>query len=110
MMPLIAHNFLESIDLLAAAAKNFSEQCVKGLKATENGPRTVEQGLAICTALAPEIGYLNAAAIAKEAYKTGETVRQVARRQTKLSEEELNRVLDPQAMVQPGLSGAPSGG
>jgi fumarate hydratase class II len=110
MMPVIAHNLLESIDLLAAASRNFAQQCVEGLKATENGPRTVEQGLAICTALAPEIGYLAAAAIAKEAYKTGETVREVARRQTQLSEDDLARILDPQAMVEPGLSGAPSGG
>ncbi|MGH2369693.1 MAG: class II fumarate hydratase, partial [Chloroflexota bacterium] len=86
MMPLIGHNLLESIDLLAAASANFSAQCVKGLEAMESGPKTVEQGLAICTALAPEIGYDAAAAIAKEAYQTGRTVREVARDHTRLAD------------------------
>ena len=110
MMPLIAHNLLQSIDLLAAATKNFADQCVTGLQATEHGPEKVEQGLAICTSLVPEIGYLAAADIAKEAYKTGETVRQVAKRKTNLSDADLERILDPEAMTRPGLTGAPSGG
>jgi fumarate hydratase class II len=110
MMPLIARNLLESIELLAAATANFSSQCVEGLHATEHGPETVERGLAICTALAPEIGYLAAADIAKEAHKTGETVRQVARRKTQLSDADLDRILAPEAMTEPGLTGAPMGG
>jgi fumarate hydratase class II len=110
MMPLIAHNLLQSIDLLAAGSRNFARQCVQGLRATENGPRSVEQGLAICTALAPEIGYDSAAAIAKEAYQTGQTVREVARRRTGLSEADLERLLDPEAMTKPGLTGVPVGG
>ena len=110
MMPLIAHNLLESIDLLAAAVQNFAVQCVQGITATEHGPRTVEQGLAICTSLVPEIGYLESAAIAKEAYKTGETVRQVARRKTNLSDADLERILNPEEMTKPGLTGAPAGG
>ena len=110
MMPMIAHNLLQSIDLLAAATKNFAEQCVKGITATDNGPRSVEQGLAICTSLVPEIGYLASANIAKEAYKTGETVRQVARRQTNLTDADLQRIIDPEAMTKPGLTGAPGGG
>ena len=110
MMPLIGHNLLQSIDLLASASRNFSEQCVKGLQATENGPRQVEQGLAICTALVPEIGYDAAAAIAKEAYQTGQTVREVARRRTPLSEADLDRLLAPEEMTKPGLTGAPMGG
>ena len=110
MMPVIAHNLLESIDLLAAGARNFSRQCVAGLVATENGPATVERGLAICTALAPEVGYDAAAAIAKEAYRTGRTVREVAREKTQLSEDDLNRILAPDEMTKPGLTGAPMGG
>jgi fumarate hydratase class II len=110
MMPVIAHNLLQSIDLLAAATKNFADQCVKGLTATENGPKLVEQGLAICTSLVPEIGYLESAAIAKEAYKTGETVREVARRKTQLSDADLGRILNPEDMTKPGLTGAPGGG
>ena len=70
----------------------------------------VEQGLAICTALAPAIGYDAAAAIAKEAYQSGKTVRQVARERTSLSDDELERLLNPEAMTEPGLTGAPMGG
>ena len=110
MMPVTAYNFLQSITLLAAAARNFSRQCVTGLKATTRGPEMVERGLAICTALAPVIGYDAAADISKEAYKTGKTVREVAREKTRLPEEELARILDPAAMTQPGLEGDPSRG
>jgi fumarate hydratase class II len=110
MLPVIAHNLLQSIDLLGAAAGNFAAQCVQGLEATDRGPRLVEQGLAICTALVPEIGYDAAAAIAKEAYRTGRTVREVARERTDLSDADLDRILDPVAMTAPGLTGAPAGG
>ncbi len=89
--------------LLAAAARNFTEQCVKGIAATARGPEMVERGLAICTALAPLIGYDDAANISKEAYKTGKTVREVAREKTNLSDEELDRILNPANMTKPGL-------
>jgi fumarate hydratase class II len=104
MMPVAARNLLESIDLLAGAAANFSEQCVKGLSATERGPEMVERGLAIATALAPVIGYDAAAAIAQEAAASGRTIREVAREKTDLPDEELDRILDPAAMTEPGLS------
>lgn len=81
-----------------------------GLQATANGPAMVERGLAICTALAPEIGYDAAAAIAKEAYKTGRTVAEVALEKTGLSADDLKRILNPESMVFPGLTGAPMGG
>ena len=110
MMPLIAHNLLQSIDLLGAATANFSRQCVAGLQATDRGPALVEQGLAICTGLAPLIGYDAAAAIAKAAYETGKTIREVARERTDLSEEQLNEALDAEAMTKPGLGGGPAGG
>jgi fumarate hydratase, class II len=102
MMPVVAYNLLQSIALLAAAADNFVEQCIAGLKATERGPQMVERGLAICTALAPRIGYDAAAEIAKEAARSGRTIREVARERTSLSEEELTRILDPLAMTEPG--------
>jgi fumarate hydratase class II len=102
MMPVVAYNLLQSIALLAAAADNFVEQCIVGLKATERGPQMVERGLAICTALAPHIGYDAAAEIAKEAARSGRTIREVARERTSLSEEELTRILDPLAMTEPG--------
>ena len=110
MMPVLAYNLLQSITLLAAAARNFTEQCVKGIQATTKGPEMVERGLAICTSLAPIIGYDAAASISKEAYKTGKTIREVAREKTDLSEAELDRILDPASMTQPGLEGGPAGG
>jgi fumarate hydratase class II len=110
MMPVAAYNLLQSIQLLAAVARNFTEQCIKGLKATTKGPEMVERGLAICTSLAPVIGYDAAAAISKEAHKTGKTIREVAREKTDLSEEDLDRILDPAAMTKPGLEGGPVGG
>lgn len=103
MMPVAAYNLLQSIDLLSTASQNFSAQCIKGLRATSRGPEQVENGLALCTALVPAIGYDAAAAISKHAFASGETVREVARKETKLSEEELNSLLDPMKMTEPGL-------
>jgi fumarate hydratase class II len=110
MLPLIGYNLLQSITLLANAARNFTERCVVGLKATDRGPELVEKGLMLATALAPVIGYDAAAAIAKEAARTGRTIREVARERTGLSEEELDRILDPARMVEPGLSVGPVAG
>ncbi len=110
MMPVSAYNLLQSISLLAAGARNFSRQCIAGLTATTRGPEMVERGLAICTSLAPVIGYDAAAAISKEAYKTGRTVREVARERAALSEEQLNHILNPENMTRPGLEGGPAGG
>jgi len=110
MMPVAAYNLLESIELLASAADNFTTNCIVGLTATQNGPEMVERGLMTTTALAPEIGYDAAAAIAKEAFASGRTIREVAREKTSLTAEELERLLDPSAMTEPGLTGAPGGG
>ncbi|HVB24745.1 MAG TPA: class II fumarate hydratase [Ktedonobacteraceae bacterium] len=110
MMPISAYNLLQSISLLAAASRNFTEQCINGLQATTKGPEMVERGLAICTALAPIIGYDAAASLSKEAYKTGKTIREMAREKTGLSEKELDRILDPASMTKPGLEGGPAGG
>lgn len=110
MMPVAAYNLLQSINLLATSAHNFTEQCIKGIKATTRGPEMVERGLAICTSLAPVIGYDAAANIAKEAAKTGRTIREVASEKTSLSAEELERILDPASMTKPGLEGGPAGG
>jgi fumarate hydratase class II len=104
MMPVAAYNFIESISLLVSEADNFRTKCIDGIVATEKGPASVEAGLAICTALAPVIGYDNAAAIAKEAAKTGETIRQVSRRMTDLSDKDLNRILDPSTMTETGIA------
>ncbi|MEW6635827.1 MAG: class II fumarate hydratase [Actinomycetota bacterium] len=100
MLPVIAHNLLESIAILATASANLNERCVAGIEATDRGPALVEQGLMLATALAPEIGYDCAAEISKEAYKTGRTIREVAREKTDLSEEELDRLLDARKMTE----------
>ncbi|HWR53996.1 MAG TPA: class II fumarate hydratase [Bryobacteraceae bacterium] len=96
MMPVIAHDLLESIELLAAATKNFEQKLVSGLEADrERAASFVEQSLAMVTVLAREIGYDKAAALAKEAYATKRTVRDVAREQSGLPEPRLNELLDP---------------
>ena len=110
MMPVAAYNLLQSIALLAAAVDNFVAQCVVGIGVTSKGPAMIEQGLAICTGLAPLIGYDAAAAIAKEAYKSGRTVREVAREQTSLSDAELETALNPEAMTEPRLGSGIAGG
>jgi fumarate hydratase class II len=103
MKPMIAHNLLSSMGLLANAGRLLAEKCVKGIKANrETAEGFIEKSLAMCTALAPKIGYDKAAAIAKKAYATGKTVRQVAREEKILPEGELAALLNPRAMTEPG--------
>ena len=101
MMPVAAHNILESIELLATSAKNLARQCINGLTATDKGPEMVMEGLAICTALAPIIGYDAAAAIAHEASQNGETIKEVALRVSDLTSAQLDKILDPLSMTEP---------
>ena len=103
MMPVAAYNLLQSIQILASASENFAKKCVSGLKATDKGPEMVEQGLAIVTTLVPHIGYDKSAAIAKKAQMTGKTVRDIAAEETAFSGEELDEILDPTSMTEPGL-------
>ena len=109
MMPVAAHNLLGSIHLLAAAARNFADQCVVGIQDTGHGPEMVERGLMLATALAPAIGYDAAADLAKTAFKEGKTIREVARERTGLTEEQLNHLLDPAAMTEPGANAGGGG-
>jgi fumarate hydratase, class II len=109
MMPVTAAALLDSIALLAASARNFADRSVAGITATERGPALVEQGLMLATALAPEIGYDAAAALAKEAFKTGRTIRELAAERG-VTPDRLDELLDPAAMTEPGLGGGPSGG
>ncbi len=103
MLPVMAHNLLQSIELLGSASRNFAVKCVEGIRANEERCRnSIEQSLAMCTALAPEIGYEAAALISKEAYKTGKTVREVAQSRQVLPEKRLNELLHPWRMTQPG--------
>jgi fumarate hydratase class II len=110
MMPVAAFNLLQSIALLATAAQNLTTRCIEGITATEHGPEMVERGLMLATALAPAIGYDAAAKIAKEALATGKSVREVARQKTALAPDELDRLLDPSRMTEPGLEVGPAGG
>lgn len=103
MMPLMGRNLLESIRLLASAVKIFTERCVAGMEANaKRCEEMVEQSLAMCTSLAPAIGYDKAAAVAKEAYASGRTVRMVAEAKGVLPREEIDKLLDPVSMTAPG--------
>ncbi len=105
MMPVMAHNVLESIRLLSASARNFTDRCIDGIQAdTVRTGEMIEKSLAMCTALAPELGYDEAAAIAKESFRTGRTVREVAADRGTVSPERLQAILDPHAMTEPGIA------
>tara|TARA_B110000116_G_scaffold52699_1_gene44247 strand:- start:1124 stop:2512 length:1389 start_codon:yes stop_codon:yes gene_type:complete len=103
MLPVAAHNILESVDLISHSAVNFSEKCISGLEATDEGPKSVDRGLSMVTALVPEIGYDLSAKIAQEAEKSGRNISEVAIEMTDLSEQKINDVLDPFKMINPGL-------
>ncbi len=101
-LPVMAHNLLQSARILANGARTFTDRCVVGIVANEaNCTQSVERNLAICTSLAPAIGYDKAAAISKEAFKTDKTVREVALEWDVLPADELDRLLDGRAMTQP---------
>jgi fumarate hydratase class II len=103
MMPLIAHNLLQSIRLLANVVDHFSKRCIAGLEADrERCEEMIEKSLALATVLTPKIGYDEAAQIAKEAYQNRKTIRQVAEEKRLFSKEALDRLLDPQSMIAPG--------
>ena len=111
MLPVMGYNLLQSIELLATASNNFSAKCIEGIKANEERCKSlIEESLAMCTALAPEIGYEAAAKLAKEAYKTGRTVRQVAQAQNVLPEKRLAELLDPWRMTESGGPVGSAGG
>ncbi len=110
MFPIVAYDLVESAELLGRTAANLAKQCVRGIAATDRGPAMVERGLSMVTSLAPIIGYDAAAAIAKEAAKTGETVREVALRRTDLGAEKLKAILDPMLMTEPSADRVGAGG
>ncbi len=100
MMPVMAYDLLDAIELLAAGSRNFAAKLVDGLEADRaRAEGFVEQSLAMGTVLAPEIGYDRAAGLVKEAYVTGRTVREVAREKSGLENAHIDRLLDPAAQV-----------
>ncbi|HEX6694684.1 MAG TPA: class II fumarate hydratase [Longimicrobiales bacterium] len=114
MMPIMAHSLLESIALVASASRVFADKAIDGITANEDRCRELLEGnLSLATALAPTIGYDEAATIAKVAFKEGKTARAVARERKSLPDAELDRVLDARGMTEPGIPGGglmPGGG
>jgi len=111
MLPVAAHNLLQAIDLLTAASRVFARRCVLGLEADRaKCEGNVEQSLAMCTALAPVIGYDKAAQIAKIAYEQGRTVRAVALETSGLDKAKLDELLDPVRQTEPGSGAGGSAG
>jgi fumarate hydratase class II len=102
MMPMMGHTALETCHLLTGATKAFVDFCAVALEANANACQAaVEQSLAMVTSLNPHIGYERAAALAKEAFKSGKTIRQLCQEQNILPEEVLSEALDPLRMTEP---------
>lgn len=102
MMPVMAHTILESIHLLGKGADAFVDFCVEGMEANEEAcEAAVEQSLSMCTSLNPLIGYEQAAKLAKEAFASGQTIRELCQEKKILPEETLNEALDPWSMTEP---------
>lgn len=102
MMPMMGETTLESIQLLANATEAFVEFCANEMEANpEACEAAVEKSLSMVTSLNPHIGYEKAAALAKEAFKTGKTIRELCREQKILPEDVLNEALDPFSMTEP---------
>ena len=100
--PLIAHNILQSVDLLADSIKNFTLYCIRGLKADKFKIKEyLENSLMLVTALAPHIGYDNSAKIAKTALKNNTTLKEEALKTGLISEKDYNRIVDPKKMIYP---------
>ena len=106
MMPLIAHEVLESLTILANGCRQFARECVAGVEADhERAAWLLENSSAMATPLAPYIGYSLAASIAKEAVATGKTIRELVIEKGIFSEEDLTQILDPHELTRPGVAG-----
>ncbi len=104
--PIIFYNLFQSIDTLGFACETFVDNCVAGITANEERCRyLVENSVTIVTALSPHIGYQRSADIAKKALKEGRSVREIVLEENILTEEEINQILDPAALTEPGISG-----
>ena len=102
MLPMMAHNLLESERLLASASRMFVDKCIMGLEANrERCAEQIEWSMSMVTSLAPVIGYDKAAGIAKQAFGEGRTVREVARDESGLDEAKLDELLDPVSQTEP---------
>jgi fumarate hydratase class II len=103
MMPVMGQTTLESIMLLSNAVNAFIEFCLLEMEANEEAcEASVEKSLSMVTSLNPYIGYEKAAAMAKEAFKSGKTIRELCLEQKILPEDVLKKALDPMSMTEPG--------
>ena len=104
--PIIFYCMFQSIDTLAYAVRTFVDNCISGITANENRCRyLVENSVGVITAICPHVGYQKAAEIAKKAIATGESVRALILKEGLLTEEELNQIMDPVRMTEPGIPG-----
>ncbi|HZV36660.1 MAG TPA: class II fumarate hydratase [Verrucomicrobiae bacterium] len=111
MLPVMAHNLLQAVELLASGSRVFARRCIVGLEADKaKCEGNIENSLAMCTALAPVIGYDKAAKIAKIAYDTGKTIRQVALETSGLDKAKLEHLLDARSQTEPGTGAGGSAG
>jgi aspartate ammonia-lyase len=110
MMPVVAFNLLQSIRVLTSMSRLLADRCVRGIEADEARCRELAfQSTGLATALAPYIGYEAAAAIAKEAAAEGRPVPEVARERKVLPDAQLDVILEPHAMTEPGIAGRDRG-
>jgi fumarate hydratase class II len=111
MLPLVAYNLLQSIELLANVSRLLADSAIAGFTVRkERVAQALERNPILVTALNPVIGYEKGAATAKRAYKEGRPILDVAREATGLPEKELRRLLDPALLAKGGIHGKPGGG
>lgn len=104
MLPVVAHNLVQSIEILASASVCLADKAIAGFTVnTDNINRALGRNPILVTALNPVIGYEMGAAVAKKAYKEGRPVKDVAREMTELTDEELDRLLDPASLTEGGI-------
>lgn len=109
MMPVIAHNLLFAMQIMTNATRIFAERCIIGVAANEERCRELlERNPAVATALAPRLGYAEAAKLAKEAVERNMTIRELVAEKGIMAVEELDRILDLRAMTEPGVPGLPA--
>jgi aspartate ammonia-lyase len=106
MMPVIVHNILQSLTILTHGMETFTKRCVKGIKAIQQRNEDYAyKSAGLVTALAPYIGYMEAAAVAKEQVATGDSVGDIMRKKKLLPEDDLDIILEPKSMTEPGIAG-----
>ncbi len=111
MLPVVALNLIQSIELLASASRVLADSAIAGFKVNQARlDEALERNPILVTALNPVIGYEKGAAIAKQAYKEGRAIREVAEQETDLSAAKLKQLLDPLELTKGGIKGDGSGG